>query len=520
VCQQLAEIRKALCTYASAFDPATMSAADAGRVVDVAAAIEAAAAALKALAASRAAEGSGWRDSGAKSAADSLARQVGLTQGEARQVLEVGRVLAEAPELASAALEGRISPTQAGMIGRAVKADPGVAGRLVEGANRLSVGELREEIARARAETSDLEARYEGVRRRRRLRAWTDPDGVWHLNAVGPPDAGAQIMAAVDVRRDRQFRRCRAMGVREHPDLYAFDALHELALQATGSPGMDEHTRGRDSSLPNSDEPSQSAVVGDLTHSADNLDQPVRTDRPSPTVMATTDRSRPYGAGPAPHLFPPASSGERGKGKGRSRRRTRLGPPVKLLLRVDYDTWLRGLVLEGETCELAGYGPIPVSVARQLVATGDAFVAAILTKGKSVVGVAHLGRAPNAYQRSALEWLYPTCAAAGCVARVHLQADHRIDWAKTHITVFDHLDLLCSHHHRLKTTANWALAAGEGKRPLVPPDDPRHPSRSNSSDPSSQSGRFIRPGRSIRSIRPGQSIPSVPPRHPGRHKRS
>ena len=562
MCQQLAEIRKALCTYTAGLDPGALSCADAERVVDVAAAIEAAAAALKAVAATRAAEGSGWRDCGAKSAAESLARQVGLTPGEARQVLDVGRALGEAPELASAALEGRISPTQAGMIGRAVKADPRVAGRLVEGAGRLSIGELRDEIARTRAAASDLEARYEGIRRRRRLRAWTDPEGVWHLNAVGPPDAGAQIMAAVDARRDRQFRRCRAIGVREHPDLYAFDALHDLALQATSSPGMDESARAADSTRPDNDEPSRSAGGGDLAHLANQVDSPcapppaarsageldlfgyrsgierggpsgsggevpARDSRPVPDGQASTsghrrfigaadqngdhsaagpespgrsDRasqggaalarhSRPVGAETASHLSPPAAQGTRGRGKGRSRKRTRLGAPVKLLLRVDYDTWLRGLVLEGETCELAGYGPIPVSVARQLVTTGDAFVAAILTKGKSVVGVAHLGRAPNVYQRSALEWLYPTCAAAGCVARVHLEADHRIDWVKTHITVFDHLDLLCSHHHRLKTTANWALAAGEGKRPFVPPEDPRHPRRGDSSNRPSRSSR-------------------------------
>ena len=113
MCQQLAEIRKALCTYAAGFDPGALSADDAEQVVDVAAAIEAAAAALKAIAAARAAEGSGWRDGGAKSAAESLARQVGLTPGEARQVLDVGWALGEAPELASAAV-GRTDLAHAG----------------------------------------------------------------------------------------------------------------------------------------------------------------------------------------------------------------------------------------------------------------------------------------------------------------------------------------------------------------------------------------------------------------------
>jgi hypothetical protein len=43
--------------------------------------------------------------------------------------------------------------------------------------------------------------------------------------------------------------------------------------------------------------------------------------------------------------------------------------------------------------------------------------------------------------------------------------------------VFDLLDRLCSRHHALKTNDGWALIHGTGKRPFVPPDDPRHPRR-------------------------------------------
>ena len=92
-----------------------------------------------------------------------------------------------------------------------------------------------------------------------------------------------------------------------------------------------------------------------------------------------------------------------------------------------------------------------------------------------VVSVAHLGRRPSAYQQSALQWLYPTCAAEGCNALTFLEFDHRVDWAKTHLTVFDLLDRLCHHHHDLKTRNGWGLVDGRGKRAFVPPDDPRHP---------------------------------------------
>lgn len=149
--------------------------------------------------------------------------------------------------------------------------------------------------------------------------------------------------------------------------------------------------------------------------------------------------------------------------------------PAKVIARVDLTTLLRGYPVEDEVCELVGFGPVAVSAVRDLMDTGDPFLAAVVTKGREIVGVAHLGRRPTAHQRTALEWLYPTCAADGCSSVAYLEFDHRVDWAKTHMTVFDLLDRLCSHHHRLKTRDRWGLVDGRGKRAFVPPDDPRHP---------------------------------------------
>jgi hypothetical protein len=179
-----------------------------------------------------------------------------------------------------------------------------------------------------------------------------------------------------------------------------------------------------------------------------------------------------------------AGRGSRGRGgktrpDGRGRKRRRRGAAVKLLLRVDWDTFLRGVALAGETCELAGFGPVPMAAVHELLDLGNPFVAAIMTKGKEVVGVAHLGRQPTAHQRSALEWLYPTCAALGCTKQAHLQIDHRHDWSDTHYTMFDLLDRLCHHHHNQKTRDNWSLVEGTGKRAFVPPTDPRHPRNRN-----------------------------------------
>ncbi|MGI8795246.1 MAG: DUF222 domain-containing protein [Acidimicrobiia bacterium] len=148
---------------------------------------------------------------------------------------------------------------------------------------------------------------------------------------------------------------------------------------------------------------------------------------------------------------------------------------TKMLVRVDLEKLLGSASAGDEVCEIAGYGPVAVSAIHDLLETGDPFLAAVVTRGKEIVGVAHLGRRPTAHQRSALEWLYPTCAAEGCNALTFLEVDHREDWAKTHRTVFDLLDRLCRHHHDLKTNDGWALIEGQGKRAFVAPDDTRHP---------------------------------------------
>ena len=145
------------------------------------------------------------------------------------------------------------------------------------------------------------------------------------------------------------------------------------------------------------------------------------------------------------------------------------------MIRVDLDTLLRGFPLEGELCEIAGYGPVPVSVLEDLLASESPFIIGLLTKGHALSGVYHHGRHPNAHQRSALDFLNPICAVEGCSARAALQYDHR-----ERLRQDQHHRLRLPrppvpHHHRLKTNQDWALVEGTGKRPFVPPDDPRHP---------------------------------------------
>lgn len=78
---------------------------------------------------------------------------------------------------------------------------------------------------------------------------------------------------------------------------------------------------------------------------------------------------------------------------------------------------------------------------------------------------------------TALEWSDEGCSVLGCATRSGLQIDHRADWAATHETRLDQLDLLCAHHHQQKTHDGHRLAPGHGTRPFLPPaenDDTAH----------------------------------------------
>jgi hypothetical protein len=445
--------------YAARFDASSLSCANAAAVVKHAAALEHMAATVKTLAAARAAEAETWKAGGFRSPEEELAQTTGTTVAGARDTLALGGRLADQPQVAAAARRGELSPTQASVIADAVAADPAAEETLVAAARQGgSVAELKNQAAQVKAGVIDREAQRDAVHRRRRFRNWTDANGESFLHGHGLPEDCAQIMAAIAARANQLFQQARREGRREPWEAYQFDALLELALD--------------DSSTTDPAEPGDAAEPTDPTEPAD---APEGRDTTGDKDADEHDIADPGDATDDDAKAAVASS-LRQPGRHPRPRRSRRGAPVKLLVRVDLETLMRGFPVNGETCDLVGYGPISVSAVHKLLKDGDPFVAAILTKGKQLAGVAHLGRQPTAHQRSYLQWIYPTCAAQGCPATAeHLQIDHRIDWSLAHITLIDWLDALCRHHHDQKTRHGWSLVHGIGKRPFVPPSDARHP---------------------------------------------
>jgi hypothetical protein len=170
-------------------------------------------------------------------------------------------------------------------------------------------------------------------------------------------------------------------------------------------------------------------------------------------------------------------TGDDRNGTGGPKLRRRVGhrsvnPRYQALLRIDVQALRRGRVEGAELCEIAGVGPVPVAVARDML--GDAVLRLVVTNGVDVANVTHLGRGPTAAQRAALMWMSPTCSVEGC-NRARIEIDHSEPWAQTRHTRLAELNPLCGFHHGLKTRLDYALVAGSGKRPFVPPDDARHP---------------------------------------------
>lgn len=145
-----------------------------------------------------------------------------------------------------------------------------------------------------------------------------------------------------------------------------------------------------------------------------------------------------------------ASTGEMPKGS---------GPLPTVNVRVDHRAFLVGDTEPGDVCEIAGVGPIPVSVAQRLAE--DAFLKALITNGTDVLAVSHLGRTIPAHLRTALDDLYPECAIEGCHVAWGLEIEHNLPIEAGGLTELANLQRLCPFHHHYKHRHDLRLI-GEG----------------------------------------------------------
>jgi hypothetical protein len=201
------------------------------------------------------------------------------------------------------------------------------------------------------------------------------------------------------------------------------------------------------------------------------LDRARRTGEHEPSEAYAADGLAAMGHAASTNATAPQARGGRG--------RRRLGDRRELIGIVNLDALRRGTVEAGETCEIAGVGPVPVDVARGVF--GDALLRIVIRDGVDIRTVVHTGRTANALQETAVlvrdngRCVRPTC---GLPAR---EIDHREPYSTSRTTTLDDLGSVCGHDHDLKTyaghtyrrhddgTVDWVHPDGTVERGRPPP---------------------------------------------------
>jgi hypothetical protein len=134
----------------------------------------------------------------------------------------------------------------------------------------------------------------------------------------------------------------------------------------------------------------------------------------------------------------------------------------------------RGHLLPGETCEVEGLGPIPVTVAKRML--NDARVTLLVHDTDDHIShVSSVTRTVPAKLRRWLEATYPECGRQGCNNTRNLIIDHITDYADGGILDEHNAWRLCPTCNDLKTYGGWKVIGSSGHWDLVPPDHPDDP---------------------------------------------
>jgi hypothetical protein len=230
-------IARALETLTSTFDPSLLDGTAARDTVRSLAEIERVAGAAKVLATARLVEtGAGPGDDSFRDVDAWLASLSGTSVAAARTVVSTAKRAREQSAMADALRNGSLSVTQAAVVGDAVHADPRSESRLLELAKTSGIKGLRAEcdrvVAAAASRQREQDA-YDRIRANRALRVRSLPDGSRQLEARGPADRIAQVMAALEPHERELFEVARQTKQIEHPEALAFDALVGLCERST-----------------------------------------------------------------------------------------------------------------------------------------------------------------------------------------------------------------------------------------------------------------------------------------------
>jgi len=164
------------------------------------------------------------------------------------------------------------------------------------------------------------------------------------------------------------------------------------------------------------------------------------------------ERPEAYAADALMVLCEKASSSAAGAGVSRTKT-TR--PNAVINIRVDIGALKRGRTENGEICEIAGVGPIPVATATEYL--GEAFLKLLVVDGVDIKTVAHMGRHIPAPLRTAVEERDRVCQVPTCDMTLGLEIDHIVPFVEGGPASLENLVRLCKRHHQQKTHDGYRL---------------------------------------------------------------
>lgn len=358
---------------------------------------------------------------GLRSTTEWFAATAGGSVRSGQDLLATSKRLADLPQVEAAVRDGSLSLSQAGPIAHAAEADPEAQSDLVGAARVCSLRELLVRCAKVRAAADpDPEGTAERIRKARRLRSTRDQDGAFSLYGRGPIEDGAELETVLATITDEIFREGHTRGAHDPHEAYRWDALIETARRAWAHmhrPDQADNPADRTDASGRGPRADERTGPADRPATGAHGDDPgggFAAGEPEASTSAVAGSTAVSGTQATSLVGPPR----------RRKRRPGVNAWSRAVLRVDYEPLIRGRIDGDETCDIAGVGPVPVSVARRLLGTSTLHL--VVTRGGAVRNVIYLGRGPNAAQRIALLWEQPECSRLGC-PRPARETDHRDD---------------------------------------------------------------------------------------------
>ncbi|MGQ0779187.1 MAG: DUF222 domain-containing protein [Pseudonocardiales bacterium] len=311
-----------------------------------------------------------------------------------------------------------------------------VEAKVLAKAGKQTPGQLRAATRRAVLSTDPAAAREraERARRERGVRMWPEPEGMATLSAYLPAADAVGVFAVLD----EYARRAGFAGDERTLEARRGDALVDLVLGPTGfcSAGTRtacERSTPAPDSTQNTTTPATSAAAGASAASG------IHTSATSGDDVPATETTNPAGCRCA---------------CGRCRR----GGGVDVRVTLPYTALLGA---DDQPGEIAGYGPIPAAVARDLAAGGT--WRRILTDPVSgrPVDYGTTRYRPPAHLAGLVITRDQTCQFPGCRVPAHLcDLDHSIPYnpeTDTGPTSEINIGPKCRRHHQVKQTPGWTV---------------------------------------------------------------